>query len=75
MAHIGPPRECFRRMATRSARVVEQPYAVAEQDGRDEHEDLVERARVDALAGDLGAQDVYVLLARDGPVGAKPSGD
>jgi hypothetical protein len=47
-------------------RVIEQPDAVAEQDGRDAHEDLVEHTRVEALPGDAGAEDVDVLVTRDG---------
>jgi hypothetical protein len=36
--------------------MVEQPDAVAEQDRRDTHQDLVDHARVEALPGDLGAE-------------------
>jgi hypothetical protein len=46
--------------------VVEQPDSVAEHDGRHAHEDLVEQARVDALVGGAGAEDVDVLVTRGG---------
>src|SRR6266545_2543161 len=49
-----------------SAWAVEQPDAVTEQDGRDEHEDLVEHTRVEALLGGVGAEDVDVLVSRGG---------
>ncbi len=48
------------------ARAVEQPDAVAEQDGRDAHEDLVEHTRVEALPGNLGAKDADVLVTCGG---------
>jgi hypothetical protein len=41
----------------RPARVVEQPRTVAEQDKGDATEQLVERAGVEALSCDAGAQD------------------
>src|SRR6266508_2023233 len=47
-------------------RAIEQPDAVAEQDGRDEHKDIVEHTRVEALPGNLGAEDVDVLVTRGG---------
>jgi hypothetical protein len=47
-------------------RPVEQPDAIAEQDRRDAHEDLVEEARVDALVSDAGAEDVDVLVTGSG---------
>src|ERR1035441_68737 len=49
------------------APAVEQPDAVAEQDGRDAHEDLVQQTRVEALPGGAGAEDVDVLVTRGGP--------
>ncbi|MDB5058454.1 MAG: hypothetical protein JWO59_1926 [Chloroflexi bacterium] len=50
----------------RPARVIEQPDAVAEQHRHDAHEDLVDHSRLEALPGDLGADDVDVLVARGG---------
>ncbi len=44
----------------RTTGAVEQPDAVAEQDGRDAHQDLVQHARVEALLSDAGAEDVVV---------------
>jgi hypothetical protein len=46
--------------------VVEHPDTVAEQDGRDEHDDLVEHTRFEALPGDLGTKDTDVLVACGG---------
>jgi hypothetical protein len=44
------------------ARAVEQPDTVAEQDGRDVHEDLVEHTRIEALLSGVGPGDVDVLV-------------
>jgi pyridoxine 4-dehydrogenase len=46
----------------RTAGPVEQPDAVAEQDGGDAHQDLVEHTCVEALPGGTGAEDVDVLI-------------
>src|SRR4051812_48778241 len=45
------------------ARAVEEPDTVAEQHRRDTYEDLVEFARVEALVGHLGTEDVDILVA------------
>jgi hypothetical protein len=37
-------------------------HAVAEQHRRDEHEHLVELARLQALPGDAGPQDVHIFI-------------
>lgn len=50
----------------RPARVVEQPDAAAEHDGRDDREDLVEHTRLEALLSGAGAQDVDVLVTCGG---------
>src|SRR4051794_6701237 len=47
-----------------TARVVEEPDTVAEQHRRDAHEDLVDHAFVEALAADVGTDDVDVPVAR-----------
>lgn len=46
--------------------MVEQADTVAEQDGRCEHEDLVEHTRVEALRSGVGAEDVDVVVTRGG---------
>src|ERR1700730_5092182 len=46
---------------------VEEPGAVAEQDRQDGHRDLVERPRLEALAGGAGPENVDVLVAGRGP--------
>src|SRR6478735_5361611 len=46
----------------RSARMVEEAGAVAEQDRRDQREHLVELTGLQALPGDVGAEDVDVGL-------------
>lgn len=47
-----------------AARVVEQPGAVAQQDGHDGHVELVEQPRPEALGGHPGAQDADVAVTR-----------
>ena len=42
---------------------VEQAGAVAEELGDDQHQDLVEQPGREALAGDVGAEDVHVASA------------
>src|ERR1039458_3323039 len=54
------------------APAVEQPDAVAEQDGRDAHEDLVQQIRVEALPGGAGAEDVDVLVTAAALAAATP---
>ena len=48
------------------ARAVEQPDTVAEHDGGDEHQDLVEHTRIEALLGRVGAEDIDVLVTGSG---------
>ena len=48
------------------AGVVGQPDTVAEHDGSDAYEALVEHSRVEALPTDAGAEDVDVLVAGRG---------
>src|SRR5690606_15146482 len=64
-----------------AARVVEQPGAVAQQDGHDGHVELVEQPRPEALGGHPGAQDADVAVTRgrlgcgDGTVQVGGEGD